>query len=274
MPSSITAVLNNPYINLWQVSVPVNAVGNPLSVSNNIATVGTHSFSTGNIIYTTNRTFHNTSNIIPFFKWYAIRISDTQLAFAATIENAINGVRSTTALANSDSALSFTGMSIANVPMLFDRLNNGFLTTALSNSDLWVSSSKSAQIFQVTDNVQIDITIPNVMDSTGIGTFIPCYNSFGLSGDNYSCGFMPGSFLFRGDTISGMGSVSSVSGWTNVYRILIQNRRILIQNRQTNGSYLTTFTSSELSLNIANLRLFGNFALNGRALTNCQITYL
>ena len=275
MPSSITAVLNNPYINLWQVSVPINTVGNPLSVSNTIATVGTHPFSTGNIIYTTNRSFHNTNTAIPFFKWYAIRISDTQLAFAATIENAINDVRSTTALTNSDSALGSTGMSIANVPMVFDRINLGiFRTMALSDSDLWVASSKSAQEFQVTDNVQIDLTIPNTIDSSGVTSFVPWYNSFGLIGSNYSCGVITAAYISRGDTISGMSVVTSFTAWTNTYRILIQNRRVLIQNRQTNGSYLTTFTSSELSLNVTNLRLFGNFALNGRALTNCQITYL
>ena len=270
MPSSITAILNSPYITLWQVSVPINAEGNPLLVSDNVATVGTHPFLTGDIIYTCNRFNQG----IGFFKWYAIKISDTQLAFAATYSDAINGVRSTTALSSSNSAISQTGMSIANVPIVFDRLSFNFFAR-ITDSTLWVASSKSAQTFQVTDNVQIDLTIPNTIDSSGIAAFIPCYNSFGLIGSSgYSCGLMPASYIFRGDTISGISSVTSFTGWTNVYRILIQNQRIYIQNKQTNNSYLTTFTSSILSLSITDLRIFCNFSLNGKAITNCQITYL
>lgn len=278
MPSSITANLNSPYLTLWQVSVPINAVGNPLNVSNNAATVGTHLFSTGDIIYTCNRFTNSATNGgIGFFQWYAIRVSSTQLAFAASFADASNNIRSTTALANSDSSVdSSTGMSICNVPVLFSRGNFAALDR-ITDSSLWTSSSKSAQSFQSADRVQIDLSIPNIMDSAGITNLVPCYNSFGLIGNNYSCGIMPAGAIFAGDSISGMSSTgitTNVTNWTRDYRILVQDKRIYIQNRQTNNSYLTIFTSLELPLNVTDLRLFANFSLNGRALTNCQITYL
>lgn len=279
MPSSITAVLNSPYITPWQVTVPQNAVGNPLSVVNNIATVGTHSFSTGDKIYTCNRGLHNDTNSPFGALWYAIKISNTELAFATSYTNAINNVRTGSALTSSDSSIAPTGMTIANVPVIFNDAIVPVVTSSAGiitffNPSFWVSSAKSLQSFNVTDNVQIDFTVPNNITQT---TSIMCqtHNCFGLEGqNNYSCGFLRAFSLLRGDSISGTTPFTgSTTSWTNAYRFLIQNQRITIQNKQTNGSYLTIFTSSVLSLNISGLRLFSNFSLNGQALTNCQITY-
>lgn len=268
MPSSITANLASPYLSRYQI---FNNNYNNQGIVNftftgNVANISGHPFLTGDKLYL--RTSSNTSVNHTF---YAIKVSNNELAFATTYSNAIGNIQSNFASTNSGT------VAISNAPMLF-RINFSFPTYLLTEN-MWIATSKSAQTFAVTDSVQIDFSTPTLNSFQDY--FANLYWVFGLSSDtggyNAFC-FEAGSSCV-GDSITGIGISQVRTNWTNTWRILIQTiageRKIIIQNRQTNTTYLSVFTSSgSLSLNITNLRLFANFSLNGQALSNCQITYL
>lgn len=268
MPSSITANLNSPYLTLWMVinNNSNNAGIVNYTVSGNVATVGAHPFSTGDKVYPADYNFQGI-----WITRYAIKVSDTQISVATSYVNAIAGT-----------ATAFTGVatsSISNlptVPYAYNAMGINYIT------EPFLGYSKSAQSFSVNDNVAIDFTVPGW--GTNSSGFIPLFWAFGLVSDTggYKLGLIDTMFFQYGDSITGTTSnttyrndqANTKSNLTFNCRILIQNQRAYIQIKTTSNTYITLFTSSVLSTNIQGLRFFSSLALNGRAFTNCTITYL
>ena len=260
MPSSISAVLSSPYLSYWIVTNP--------TVSNNTVTVTSHPFSTGDTIYAT----ISNSNIdgkggVGWLTLYVIVISSTQFNVATTYSNAMSGISTTF----------FSPMGLSNTPVK-PNWNDTVAITFLTQ--LWLSNSKSAQSFSVTDSVAINFTVPEwgYSDQTPIGHKWAA----GLVSDtgNYRIGVTDSNYISVGDNITGMSAgyrwdvPSTRANWTFNLRFLLQNRQISIQVQLTNSTWLTLFTSSVLDVNIQQLRFLSNFALNGMRFTNCTITYL
>lgn len=261
MPSSISAILASPYLEYWIVTDP--------TVNNDTVTVTSHPFSTGDTIYAS---VNNNALDGPGVGWltlYVIRDSATQFRIATSQSNAMSGISTT-----------FTspgGISNTPVKHLFNSaVGVNFITQS------WLSNSKSAQSFSVTDNVVINFTVPEwgFTSTASVGHKWAA----GLVADigNYKIGITDATFLSYGDSITGVSAPaayrsdvpSNRATWTFNLRFLLQNKQISIQVLLTNGTYLTLFTSSTLSVNIQGLRLLSNFALNGMRFTNCTITYL
>ncbi|MEY2910709.1 MAG: hypothetical protein RLZZ184_18 [Cyanobacteriota bacterium] len=258
MPSSITSILSAPYLSKYVIRPTLTVVSNTANI------IG-HPFQTGDRLFTVSEDGNAKAGTLK----YAIRVDANNLSVATTSANASNGIKDTltssTAIGNT---LVYYNPNIGASP------NFPFASLDLAN---FLASSKSQQAFAVNDNVQIDFSAPSLtpmQPSSGTWNVDYC---FGLISDvgGYICYVMDISVHWRGDNISGVTWVNtpSKSFWTNTWRILIQNRQVYIQNRQTDNSYLTTFTSSVLALNISGLRLYFNSHINGQALTNCQITY-
>lgn len=262
MPSSITAVLPSPYLTYWIVTSP--------TVTNNTVTVASHPFSTGDTIYAS----INNSAIdgLPGLGWltlYVIKINSTQFNVATSYSNAMSGISTT--------FTSPAGLSNTPVKQLF---NSAVSITYLTQP--WLSNSKSAQSFAISDNVAINFTVSEwgYVGAAAIGHKWAA----ALISDtgNYRIGVTDSTFLSVGDNIVGMSASSTYrfdnpstrANWTFTFRFLLQNRTVSIQVLLTTGAYLTLFTSSVLGVNIQGLRLFCNFALNEMKFTNCTITYL
>jgi len=263
MPSSISAILSSPYLSYW--------IATNLTVSNNTATVTSHPFSTGDRIYASISNSDIDGKV--GFGWltlYVIVISSTQFKVATTYSNAMSGISETF----------FTPNGLSNTPVkhLF---NSPTAITFLTQP--WLSNSKSAQSFSVTDSVAINFTVPEwgYSDQGAVGHKWAA----GLVSDtgNYRIGVTDSNFISVGDSITGMSVLNAYRwdipstrfDWTFNLRFLLQDRRISIQVQLTNSTWLTLFTSSIISnVNIQQLRFLSNFALNGMKFTNCTIAYL
>ena len=268
MPSSITANLNSPYlIKWWVLNNSYNGyIG--FTYVDNVVTVGTHPFSTGDKIWVT-PTGGN-----PITR-YVIKISDTQISIATSYNNAIAGTASSQDLS--------LNCFIGNVPAIWGVESTTSSVSVIANP--FLGYSKSAQSFAITENVAIDFTVPKWGEKSRLwGQFdLPPW-SFGLVSDTggYSLGLWDGRNFFYGDSVTGVISKTDTyrndnntkTSLTFNFRILIQNQRAIIQVKTTTDTYLTLFTSSILSTNIQGLRFFANLSLNGIAFTNCTITYL
>lgn len=270
MPSSITANLNSPYLTIWMA---INSIGYAnITFSGNVATVGTHPFSTGDVVYVTN--FDE-----PIWKKrFAIYISPTQISVATSYVNAI--AQTATSFADN-----LNYVIIANTP---SRIINSLLSIS-SITEPFLAYSKSAQSFSVTDNVAIDFTVPPTIKPLAFPGWLDLHNTpvpwaFGLIADTggYKMGLVEAGYFLFGDSVTGLSlnqtyrndQPSSKASLTLSWRILIQNQRAYIQVKTTTNTYITLFTSSILSTNIQGLRFFSSLALNGLAFTNCTINYL
>lgn len=262
MPSSITSILNAPYLNRYMRDY----LSGEFTITNNNANINGHPFSTGDSIFVLFTTVAAVGSLR-----YAIRVDENTLAIANTLSDANNNIKSFTI-----PTLTVGIGAIANTPIAYVPNYTGYPSFPANVSTIlnqFLSSSKSQQSFAVTDNVQIDFTAPTTLPgASGVKYGL---DIFGLISDtgNYNCAIVEMELTGRGDSISGV-TWANISSRTLTWRILIQNQRVSIQNRLTSGSYFTTFTSSVLSLNITGLRLFSCFSTNGRSLSNCQITYL
>lgn len=259
MPSSITANLNYPYLAPWWVANDASG-GNGIAFTftTSVANVGTHPFSTGDKIWVTLRT--DSARIR-----YVIKVSDTQISLATSLANAVAGSPITL-----DS--NYNNCLIGNVPSTSEPSPPKIL------SDDFLSYSKSAQSFAVTENVAIDFTVPN-WGQLGRGLFNLFYWSLGVISDAGNYKFLlwigNGKYWIADSVLGGVATVNfSPSSLTFNCRILLQNQRVSFQVKNTGGSYITVFTSPVLSTNIQGLRFFVNLNINGTALTNCAITYL
>ena len=277
MPSSITANLSSfgiSYLSIWRIWGGNNGTVTFTASGNVFTTTATIPMSTGDLVYLSQYGYPQ-----PTTTRYMIKLTANTFSLAIT---------QVLANAGTASALPYVvaETGISNVPLNGKQNTfsaSGNIRSGVTNS--LMSSSRSAQSFAVTDNVQIDFSV-----SVPIQTFDPYvpytfYNYvFGLRTDagNYSCIFADDGAFWTGDTITGFsanmqtGYVPNVSKTlaTTTFRITLQNRQISIANRRTNSTYTTLFTSSVLSLNLSNLRFFTNLTLDGQAFTNCTITYL
>ena len=241
------------------------------TVSNNTVTVTSHPFSTGDTIYAS----VSNSNIdgkggYGWLTLYVIVISSTQFNVATTYSNAMSGISTTFS--------SPGGLSNTPVKQAFN------IATAITFlTQPWLSVSKSAQSFSVTDSVAINFTVPEWGYS--VQAAIRHKWAAGLVSDtgNYRIGVTDSNFMSVGDSITGMSGLtayrwdvpSTRANWTFNLRFLLQGRQISIQVQLTNSTWLTLFTSSIISdVNIQQLRFLSNFALNGIRFTNCTINYL
>jgi hypothetical protein len=277
MPSSITANLSsfgNSYLSIWRIWGGFNGTATFTASGNVFTTTATIPMSTGDLVYLSQFGYPQATTTR-----YMIKLTDNTFSLATTQILANTGTASALPYPVAE-----TGIS--NVPLngkyfAFSILGN--IPSGVTNS--LMSSSRSAQSFAVTDNVQIDfsVSVP-IQTPSQYSSYTFYYYVFGLRTDagNYSCIFADDGAFWSGDTITGFsadfntGYVPSVSKTlaTTTFRITLQNRRISIANRRTDSTYTTLFTSSVLSLNLSNLRFFTNLTLDGQAFTNCTITYL
>jgi len=270
MPSSITANLSSfgmSYLSIWRIWGGSNGTATFTASGNVFTTTATIPMSTGDLVYLAQFGYPHATTTR-----YMIKLTANTFSLATTQVLANAGTASALPYVVAD-----TGIS--NVPL------NGKQGTFVSPSGIipsgvtnfLMSSSRSAQSFAVTDNVQIDFSVSVPIQTFNQFSAYTFYNYvFGLRTDagNYSCICSDDGAFWVGDTITGFSADQQKTLATTTFRITLQNRQISIANRRTNSTYTTLFTSSVLSLNLSNLRFFTNLTLDGQAFTNCTITYL
>ena len=263
MPSSITSILDNPYLSSYL------AFPTAVNTNTNVATLANHPFNTGDALWTQPYTL--VSSVLR----YAIRVDANSLAIATSAANAASDVRVAFPTNTIGSTVNGGGLVVANTPIL-TFFGGGFVYGSSPTLKSWMNASSiSLQSFSVTDNVQIDFTSPALFPENSFTNIVNIRYIAGLSSavGGYENWILDASPLWTGDSITGFNWTYKDSR-TNTWRILIQNQRVTVQNLGTNGSYLTLFTSSILSINIQQLRFFFLSGINGLSLTNCRITYL
>lgn len=259
--STITSVLNAPYLSPWSPGVASNNVGG--------ITVTSHPFTTGDVIYI--KLFINAVLQTTNQKYFVIVDSPTQLRYASSFENAIAG----TAL-SIPQGLTANQSQISNQPVAgvsFPQYPYFYIPST------WMSSSRSTVSFASTDNVQIDFTFSqNSYAAAVLHTGI-----FGAT-NSYVLGFAPnfgGIFQASGSTTAGINPISinflpanpSIVSPNNV-RFTLQNSRVSLAVKLTDGSYLTAFTGSLLATSTPPLFFSICLGINGNNVNNCTITYL
>lgn len=266
--STIQAILPSPYQTAWSFSqFGGGGAGTWADSTNSTFTVTSHPFITGDVIYV--RLFNTNSSLATTqIKYYAIVVSTTQLRYASTYQNAINGVS-----LSIPSALWTSGASgISNNPVI----GYNSMTYSAFYSGIWNASSKSLTAFSSRSKVRIELEF-----LTGDGSAI-CANAFlGTANFSYVCGFYQDA-----SRVNTVGETSNNSAGYNsstiqvtqqllppVVRFTIENNRISIAIKLNDGSFMTRFTSSLLSSNLDPLYLFVNMGLNGLGYKNCTITY-
>lgn len=260
--STITSILNAPYLTAWGVGVPSNNVG--------AFTVASHPFTTGDVIYV--KLFINAALQTTQSKYFVIVDSPTQLRYASSYENAISG----TALAIPQ-GLTTGQSSLRNTPVG----STGFNQYAMHyHPSTWMSSSRAVISFSPTSNVNIDFTLnDNSHKAAVIHTqTLGAANSYIFGFDSSSSGIFQASganstavsappininFLLSNPSI-----VSPIIG-----RFTIQDSRVSLSVKLNDGSYLTAFTSNTIPVSTAPLFFSVCMGLNNQNFNDCTITY-
>jgi hypothetical protein len=270
--STLTAALSAPYTSPWSFSTSGGGgSGTWADSTNSTFTVGSHPFTTGDVIYV--KLFNNALALTtPNGKYYAIVVNSTQLRYASTLSNALNGV----ALSIPASLSTVVQSAIGNHPFIgyVPEMQNAFY-----NPSLWMSSSVSLVSFASTQNVRIDFAMSsnaNLPMSVAIAT-----KSVGTSG-SYVCGFaqadsqqsVVGEAVGTGFYTFGNYIQNTSQTLPAVARFTLQNRRVSTAIRLNNGTYFTRFTGSLLPTSQEPLFFVANMGINGYNVNNCTITYL
>lgn len=259
--STITSILNAPYLTAWAVSVPSNNVG--------AFTVTSHPFTTGDVIYV--KLFIDGSLQTTQSKYFVIVDSPTQLRYASSYENAISG----TALAIPQ-GLTTGQSSLRNTPSGSTSFNQYAMHYHPST---WMSSSRSAISFSPTSNVHIDFTLNDnshraaVIHTQALG-----------AANSYICGFdssFGGIFQASGALTAVTASPISINYLPSnpsivspiIGRFTIQNSRVSLSVKLNDGSYLTAFTSNTIPASTAPLFFSVCMGLNNQNFNDCTITY-
>jgi hypothetical protein len=271
MPGSrIQAVLPSAYQTAWSFAqTGGGGAGSWADSTNSTFTVPSHPFTTGDVMYV--RLFSASDVVFTTqVKYYAIVVSPTQLRYASTSQNAINGTALTIPSALSTSLSS----AIGNHPLI----GYGSVFYAAFYTNIWNASSKSLVTFSSQSKVRIDIEFLTGADATAI-----IANAFlGTANFSYVCGFFQD--ISRqsavGETNTGstgytFGNFAQVTQQLlpPVVRFTIENGRISTAVKLNDGSFTTRFTSGLLPSNLNPLHLFVNMGLNGLGYKNCTITY-
>lgn len=264
--STLNSVLQYPYLTRWSYS---STSGSWANSTNNIFTVPSHPFVTGDVIYVA--LYNNNQNLVTSVrKYYAIVLSPTTLQYANTYNDAMLGIAlpipvlSTTVLS-----------SIENIPpvgayaILY---NAGFY-----DPNTWNSSSWSNVSFNSSQNVRIDLTLSNEnYQMAAIRTKSASTSS------SYVCGFCQTNYFqsIVGEAI-GTNSYTFGNMVQNIQQALpatirfsLENKRVSIAIKMNNGTYFTRFTGSIIADNTPPLFLGVGMGLNALNVNNCTITYL
>lgn len=267
--STIQAILPSPYQTAWSFSQNGGGgAGTWANSTNSTFTVPSHPFTTGDVIYV--RLFSSDSNLVVTSKvrYFAIVVSATQLRYANTYQDAING----TALPIPASLPTNVASAIGNHPAI----GYSAVYTPIFYTNIWNSSSKSLVAFSPQSKVRIELEFLTGGDNSPI-----CANAFlGTANFSYVCGFVQNAFRLNavGETTGTSYTFANEIQVTQqllppVVRFTIENNRISTAIKLNNGSFMTRFTSSLLASNLDPLYLFVNMGLNGLGYKNCTITY-
>lgn len=268
MPGSlITANLSAPYITPWSAGANGGGgAGTWADSTNSTFTVTSHPFTTGDVMYV--RLFNPSGSLVTTQqKYYAIVVSATQLKYASSLQNALDG----NALAIPSSLWIAVQNAIGNHPFI------GYSSPYETNfyrASTWIASAKSLQGFSVTESVQIDFAL-----SSNGGA--PISVSMATESHSYVWGFFQD---VNRQSVCGEGNTSTYTFADSVQntqqllpatiRFTLQNRRLSTAIKLINGSYVTRRTGSLLSTSLSPLYLYINMGMNGYNINNCTLTYL
>jgi hypothetical protein len=269
MPGSLLQSINlgNTYDTFWeytQTDLSTSWANSSTGIFTVPATPA-HPFVTGDVMYV--RLFSSTGGAVggqlTAGKYYAIVISSTQLKYASTRENALAGI-SLNIPANLWAITSQRTNGIGNTP---DCGYNFFRGNTAFKPDEWLASSRSSNDFDVSTNVRIEVTHNQKRRGASYALATPTFSScFGLT--FWALNSASGLAFFPGD------NVSLNEAYTGTVRFEIINRRVSMLGQLTSGSFVTIYTSSELSASSAPFYFYANFGLNSMSATDCTITYL
>lgn len=215
-----------------------------------------HPFTTGDVMYV--RLYNSGGGVVVEGKYYAIVVNATQLRYASTRENALAEI-SLNIPANLWSGTGLRTNGVGNTP---DCGYNFFHRTAAFNPNTWLASSRSSDAFDVSTNVRIEVTHNQRLRGASYALATPTFSScFGLSFWHSN-----GLARFPGDSVS-------YNSYNGNIRFEIIDRRVSLIGQLTNGTFVTTYTSSELAEDLQ-FYFYGNFGLNSMSATGFTITYL
>ena len=255
MPGSILQSVNlgNAYNTFWDfMKVYDSSWANS---STGIFTVASHPFTTGDVMYVSLR--NSSGQLLTSGKYYAIVISSTELKYASTKENALAEI-----------SLNIPGNLWAGAPLANGIGNTpecgyNYFTIPLSyNPTTWISSSRSSDAFDISKNVRIEVTHNLKLRGASYALATPTFNSlFGMTFWREGLISFP---AFAGRTSSDL---------TGTLRFEIINRQISMSAKLTDTTFVTLWTSTQISPSSSPFYFYANFGLNNMSATDCTITY-
>lgn len=270
--SNIISILNYPYLIPWSYQQTGGGGANSWADSTNgTFTVPSHPFVTGDVMYVSLWNA-NTQNVVLLKKYYAIVVSSTQLKYADTYNNAIQGIN----LPIPPNLSTAINSGIGNTPTIGYNPSTEF--ASFYNPTTWNSFAWSLISFGNSEKVYVDATFLDInYTMVMIGTQV-----FGTL-SSYCCGVMNTASNvnvvneFVGTKVTGAHSASvlQVNQMQIPYtvRFTLQNKRISIAVKLNNGTYLTRLTGSQIPDNTLPLFIGVGMGLNNNQVTNCTITY-
>ena len=264
MPGSLLQSVNldSTYTTHWEYTQvgPDRSWANSSTGIMTVPATPAHPFVTGDVMYV--RFLSNFTTSITEGKYYAIVVSSTQLKYASTKENALNNISLSIPATIVAPSIGTNGSGIGNTPACGYNFTS-FLTA--HNPNTWLASSRSADAFDVSKNVRIEVTIQKTKGGSSLALATPNFSScFGLA------------FMRTNDVIGWFpGDVASYNiNFTGTFRFEIEDRRVSMKVKLVNNSFVTLYTSSQLSPNSAPFYFYANFGLVGTSAADCTITYL
>ena len=264
MPGSLLQSVNldSTYTTHWEYTQvgPDRSWANSSTGIMTVPATPAHPFVTGDVMYV--RFLSNFTTSITEGKYYAIVVSSTQLKYASTKENALNNISLSIPATIVAPSIGTNGSGIGNTPACGYNFTS-FLTA--HNPNTWLASSRSADAFDVSKNVRIEVTIQKTKGGSSLALATPNFSScFGLA------------FTRTNDVIGWFpGDVASYNiNFTGTFRFEIEDRRVSMKVKLVNNSFVTLYTSSQLSPNSAPFYFYANFGLVGTSAADCTITYL
>ena len=264
MPGSLLQSVNldSTYTTHWEYTQvgPDRSWANSSTGIMTVPATPAHPFVTGDVMYV--RFLSNFTTSITEGKYYAIVVSSTQLKYASTKENALNNISLSIPATIVAPSIGTNGSGIGNTPACGYNFTS-FLTA--HNPNTWLASSRSADAFDVSKNVRIEVTIQKTKGGSSLALATPNFSScFGLAftRTNDVIGWFPGD------------AASYNINFTGTFRFEIEDRRVSMKVKLVNNSFVTLYTSSQLSPNSAPFYFYANFGLVGTSAADCTITYL
>lgn len=256
----------NQHLGMEIINDTINSVTQTLNGSPVLGTPLQFPFSTGDIVYYS----VNLSSSTEFVKYFAIKISPTQIKLATSYANAMNGVSVALSPSDSTSVGFFTRMLSSSYLAFQSGPGIGSFNTFLKSN--WQSSAYSTQTFFVQDKVEIKFDLDTYC-FCGLAS-LQTTNEF----PNYAIGVaidQDRRVIGRESTGSlstnRFNSANSISGIVSI-RIKI-NQGVVSVAVLVNNVYSTLYSTSLNPTNLP-LRIFSFHSHNNTGLRNCTVAYL